>query len=171
MACQHFLTDLCIYRALGARLAYKVCTTEWVYHQDMNTLLGPNAVIGEIYSSGWFNYLERFTNTIRLEKLPDPDILSGSLIHRDICHTLVYNEIVLQTGRFECRLLYCPEEGSTTTLLLYGKTNDLVVEKENMVAYTTSVRDAETGGLEDVCIRLSLSDRALGCLVQAQAAH
>ena len=140
-------------------------------------LLGPNRVIGEIYSSGWNHYMESFANKVSLASLAEPDILAAILTYRGATYTIPYNEIVVRGDRarasadrsahlatpgadqFESRMLYVPSEGRTTTLLLYGKLADFSIQGST-ATFSTTVRDADDDVEYETSILLYLSDRA-----------
>ena len=122
------------------------------------TYVGPNRIIGEIYSSGWFNYIETFENRVSLDPIQNPAIKSGTLHYRDISHQLIYNEIVVSpTRRFEYRGMYIPKKDYTTTILLYGTIADFKIDNGRM-EYNTTVRNAEDDSEDPLIIILHLSE-------------
>lgn len=127
-------------------------------------LLGPNRVIGEIYSSGWNHYMESFANKVSLAPIAEPDILAAILTYRGARYTIPYNEIVVSADQFESRMMYVPSEGRTTTLLLYGKLADFSIQGST-ATFSTTVRDADDDVEYETSILLYLSDRAARILV------
>ena len=122
-------------------------------------LLGPNKVIGEIYSSGWNHYMESFDNMVKLDPLAEPDILAGILTYRGTTYTIPYNEIIVEGDRFESRMLYIPRTGRTTTLILWGKLANFAI-KGNTATLISTARDADDDVTYEFSITLYLSAAA-----------
>ena len=129
----------------------------------MSLILGPNNIIGEIYSSGWNNYVETFENTITLEPISNSGIVSGTISYRDKVYEIIYNEIIIEKNIFNYRLVYIPKQNYTTTILTYGNLNNFKIN-DNKVIFETTMRNAEDDKIDDIVITLIVRDDKIGIL-------
>ena len=129
----------------------------------MSLILGPNNIIGQIYSSGWNNYVETFENTVTLEPIGNSCIISGTISYRDKVYNIIYNEIIIRKNSFNYRLVYIPEQNYTTTIITYGNVSDLRINNDKVV-FETTMRNADDDKIDDVVITLTLSDEKISIL-------
>jgi hypothetical protein len=138
------------------------------------SLLGPNKIVGEIYSSGWSHYHETFDNEITLEPLSNPHVLSGVLEVRNNIFPIVYNELLLtQSQMIHYRLVYVPNEGQTTTIILYQPYSKLkfdIRNKSNKVIIHDSVRVQNSERMSRIKITLELDEDSMKRIQKLAAA-
>jgi hypothetical protein len=134
------------------------------------SLLGPNSIVGDIYSSGWSHYHETFDNEITLEPLGNPQVLSGVLEMRNNIFPIVYNELIVSQSRMlHYRLVYVPCEGKTTTIILYQAYSKLKFDQNNVII-KDSIRMENSERMTRIKITLALDENATVHLKQLAAA-
>lgn len=127
----------------------------------MTSILGPNRIVGEIYSSGWSHSHETFDNEITLDAIESPDVLSGTLEFRNNIYPIVYNELLLTNSHtLHYRLVYIPNDGKTTTIILYMPYSKLKWNG-NTIHIQDSVRMEHSERMTKIKIALTLSEDAM----------
>jgi hypothetical protein len=127
-------------------------------------LLGPNKIIGDIYSSGWNHLYEIFENKVELVPIKNPDIISGTIEWQGRIYQIIYNEFEcneLTHSDIDYRLVYIPKEGYTATIILYMNPNIFIRLDTNTIFFTTSIRIAGRDEIFQAKITLQMTTESI----------